>query len=191
MYSSNFIVIGLPVRVNVSKRARKIKMKLEVPANRPFPEEAIVFRTLMGPEWVDTFQDPWIATQVAFLREDKDLRGISIRPQSIDCYKSVSHRKVQGIARLRVRDVRLLFNPISGRNLEVVQDKDDHGLIINAPFHSQHQKEAMDLASDLADLSEILPIEEWIEAVKGSALKSGRKDALIQWLISGRSPLGP
>jgi hypothetical protein len=151
------------------------------------PDDKYVFRTLLGEDWVDKLQDPWAATQIAFLRQAKDKRGISVRPTAELCYKKVSPLRVQGIGKIRVFDLRMLVNPLNGQRVDVIQDSEDHVTIHNIPFHDDDPGSALDIASDIADLAMVLPVSEWREVVENARIiKPGVKAKIIAMLRSSR-----
>ena len=126
---------------------------------QPFrvPPERWTFRGLTGA----LKKNPWGSKVKAFLRKPKDDDGITVLPEPCLCCAL----DISGIGKIKVGDIESLSNPATNVQLEVVQEAEDHALILNVPFHGEHEKDAQDLATALAEMCTLLDEKEF-EAAK-------------------------
>ena len=121
------------------------------------PAGTIVYRGLGSKGWLDRQRDPWGIRHGAFIRKRKDDDGLTVAPESHLCCQIALFQ----IAAIDVAAIEKMVNPITGENLYVWQDSEDHACIPNLPFHDEHPLEAQGLATDLANASELLTEEEF------------------------------
>lgn len=122
---------------------------------QPFrlPPERWTFRGLTG----SLKRNLWGSKVKVFLRKQKDNDGITVLPEPCLCCAL----DISGIGKIKVGDIESLSNPITNDQLQVVQDAEDHALILNVPFHEGHEKDAQDLASALAEFCTLLDEKEF------------------------------
>src|SRR6202035_2209003 len=88
--------------------------------------EQVVFRG-MSKSWIDKKTEPWGAKLKAYLRQAKDDDGITVMPKVYFCCAL----NISGIGRIKVGDIESLSNPATKEQLHVLQDAEDHALIVN------------------------------------------------------------
>lgn len=132
--------------------------------NSGFPRRALAnetrYRGMSSGGWIDKTHDPWGTTVKAFLRKRKDVDGITVLPRAHLCCEL----DIRGIGRVSVGQVETIQNPIDGNFLYITDDTAIHGYIANVPFHHEHEKEANDIATDLAEICLLLEDAEFEEA---------------------------
>ena len=121
------------------------------------PAGTIVYRGIDRNGWLYRQRDPWGVRYGAFIRKQKDDDGLTVTPEASQCCEI----ELIQIAKIDVAEIEKMVNPITGEKLYVWQDAIDHACIPNLPFHHEHAQAAQDLATDLAEVADILTTEEF------------------------------
>jgi hypothetical protein len=117
------------------------------------PPETWTFRGLTG----SLKRNLWASKVKAFLRKPKDDDGITVVPEPCLCCAL----DISGIGKIKVEDIESFHNPATNDQLQVFQDAEDHAVILHVPYHHEHEKEAQDLANDLAEMCTLLGEKEF------------------------------
>ena len=120
------------------------------PEFQPLPCPYVVFRAAGNKRSINA--ETGKLSSAAFIRvPEKDEDGISVYLGEVDtCIKASQQlKKTYAVGSLHVGHIRSI--PTEGPRLDIVQDANDHGLILGVPFQQEDALLAERLAGALAD----------------------------------------